>query len=181
MGCPLTRLEPSTIAGFSKFPFSHISLIPNIDSLTVQIENPEENDTKYFSPMNQTTNAVSFRNMQKLQEGTSTSLAFPRSTTYNTNAHFEPSPNADDDDEDEVVGLSCKVPSGKDFNKTKYPGAKTALPNIKSQTMQDFDRSQLRELTSLNFSGLFTFRKHFQTSQEIFFKDYLFIEKIGKG
>lgn len=132
--------------------------------------------------MNQTTNAISFRKMQRLQEGTSTSLAFPMSTTFHTYAQLEPSPNADDD-EDEVIGLSCKVPNGQDFNKVKYPGTKT-IPTpipILSQTIPDCDKSQLKELTSLNFSGLFTFRKHFQSSQEIFLKDYLFIEKIGKG
>jgi len=50
-----------------------------------------------------------------------------------------------------------------------------------SKTKRENEKIVLKDFTVLNFSGLFTFRRHMTYSPESFERDYLFVERIGKG
>jgi len=107
-------------------------------------------------------------------------------TQFSSKCLRELSPDIDEDEDNDETGITADVPNGDVFNVCKGPSRiSEAFKDLKSTLYGkdhfDYDKTSIKDLTSLNFSSLFTFRKHVQNSQEIFFKDYIFLGKIGKG
>ena len=99
---------------------------------------------------------------------------------------LSPGIDVDEDEDNEETGITAEVPNGDVFNLCKRPTRMMdTLKELKSTNIVkeyfEYDKTPIKDLTSLNFSSLFTFRKHMQSSRETFFKDYLFIGNVGKG
>lgn len=134
---------------------------------------------------NQTTSFDLIKTIHKGPEPYRSSIKNMLTTQYSSKYFHDLSPDIDEE-EDNEVGITADVPKGDVFNVWKGPSRLSEMFRENKSMHQgkehfEYDKTTIKDLTSLNFSSLFTFRKHVQSSQETFFKDYIFLGKIGKG